>query len=221
MRLEQSCCTITHPPPNTITKPPTTYVTVTIKNSTYLPPPRRTTPNGRLKHDTTTLLYQLTTSNIIYLVDGPKQFCTYNKSKRLEFACVQRYAINEAEDLFKEARTILEKEYGPYHPDTLGVYCNLVRTYDAMGRVDDAIEMLEYVVGMREENLGTANPDVDDEKCRLAELLKEAGRSRNRKSKRSLETLLDSNSQIIKDNCTSINVFNLYGNLKCFDSLCM
>ncbi|KEH36846.1 kinesin light chain, putative [Medicago truncatula] len=108
------------------------------------------------------------------------------------------------------ARTILEKEYGPYHPDTLGVYCNLVRTYDAMGRVDDAIEMLEYVVGMREENLGTANPDVDDEKCRLAELLKEAGRSRNRKSKRSLETLLDSNSQIIKDNCTSINVFNLY-----------
>jgi len=67
-------------------------------------------------------------------------------------------------------------------------------------RVDDAIEMLEYVVGMREEKLGTANPDVDDEKRRLAELLKEAGRARNRKSKRSLETLLDSNSQIIKDN---------------------
>jgi len=66
-------------------------------------------------------------------------------------------------------------------------------------RVDDAIEMLEYVVGMREEKLGTANPDVDDEKRRLAELLKEAGRARNRKSKRSLETLLDSNSQIIKD----------------------
>jgi hypothetical protein len=67
-------------------------------------------------------------------------------------------------------------------------------------RVDDAIEMLEYVVGMREEKLGTANPDVDDEKRRLAELLKEAGRARNRKSKRSLENLLDSNSQIMKDN---------------------
>lgn len=67
-------------------------------------------------------------------------------------------------------------------------------------RMDDAIEMLEYVVGMREEKLGTANPDVDDEKRRLAELLKEAGRARNRKSKRSLETLLDSKSQLIKDN---------------------
>ncbi|KAJ1416499.1 Tetratricopeptide-like helical domain superfamily [Sesbania bispinosa] len=119
---------------------------------------------------------------------------------QMGLACVQRYAINEAADLFEEARTILEKEYGPYHPDTLGVYSNLAGTYDAMGRVDDAIEILEYVVGMREEKLGTANPDVDDEKRRLAELLKEAGRARNRKSKISLETLLDANSQLIKDN---------------------
>ncbi|WJX70288.1 Protein KINESIN LIGHT CHAIN-RELATED 2 [Trifolium repens] len=119
---------------------------------------------------------------------------------QMGLACVQRYAINEAADLFEEARTILEKEYGPYHPDTLGVYSNLAGTYDAMGRMDDAIEMLEYVVGMREEKLGTANPDVDDEKRRLAELLKEAGRARNRKSKRSLETLLDTKSQLIKDN---------------------
>ena len=63
-------------------------------------------------------------------------------------------------------------------------------------RLDDAIEILEYVVGMREEKLGTVNPDVDDEKRRLAELLKEAGRVRNRKP-RSLETLLDTNPQII------------------------
>jgi hypothetical protein len=49
-------------------------------------------------------------------------------------ACVQCYAINEAADLFKEARSILEKEYGPHHPDTLGVYSNLAGTYDAMGR---------------------------------------------------------------------------------------
>jgi hypothetical protein len=51
---------------------------------------------------------------------------------------------------------------------------------------------------MREEKLGTANPDVDDEKQRLVELLKEAGRVRNRKSK-SLVTLLDANFQIIMD----------------------
>lgn len=56
-------------------------------------------------------------------------------------------------------------------------------------RLGDAIEILEYVVRIREEKLGTANPDVDDEKRRLAELLKEAGRVRNRKAK-SLETLL-------------------------------
>lgn len=65
-------------------------------------------------------------------------------------------------------------------------------------RLDDAIEILEYVVGMREEKLGTANPDVDDEKRRLAELLKEAGRTRNRKA-RSLKTLLVTNSQVVKE----------------------
>ncbi|KAK4282417.1 hypothetical protein QN277_013798 [Acacia crassicarpa] len=119
---------------------------------------------------------------------------------QMGLACVQRYAINEAADLFEEAKGILEKEYGPYHPDTLGVYSNLAGTYDAMGRVDDAIGILEYVVNMREEKLGTANPDVDDEKRRLAELLKEAGRARNTKSRRSLETLLDVNSRIIENN---------------------
>lgn len=53
---------------------------------------------------------------------------------QMGLACVQRYAINEAADLFEEAKTILEKEYGPYHPDTLAVYSNLAGTYDAMGR---------------------------------------------------------------------------------------
>ncbi|KAM7267894.1 hypothetical protein ACFE04_010060 [Oxalis oulophora] len=111
---------------------------------------------------------------------------------QLGLVCIQRYAINEAAEFFEEARSILENEYGPYHPDTLGVYSNLAGTYDAMGRLDNAIEILEYVVEMREEKLGTANPDVVDEKSRLTELLKEAGRVRNRKS-RSLVTLLDKN----------------------------
>ncbi|XP_052183626.1 protein KINESIN LIGHT CHAIN-RELATED 3 [Diospyros lotus] len=111
---------------------------------------------------------------------------------QMGLACVQRYAINEAAELFEEAKSILEQEYGPYHPDTLGVYSNLAGAYDAIGRLDDAIEILERVVGMREEKLGTANPDVDDEKKRLAELLKEAGRVRSRKG-RSLENLLDAN----------------------------
>ncbi|XP_009363029.2 protein KINESIN LIGHT CHAIN-RELATED 3 [Pyrus x bretschneideri] len=117
---------------------------------------------------------------------------------QIGLACVQRYSINEAQECFEEARTILEHECGPYHPDTLGVYSNLAGTYDATGRLEDAIEILEYVVEMREEKLGTANPDVDDEKRRLAELLKEAGRDRSRKT-RSLENLLDSNSHGINN----------------------
>lgn len=109
---------------------------------------------------------------------------------QMGLACVQIGSIDEAADLFEEARGILEAEYGPQHPDTLGVYRNLAGTYDAMGRWDDAIEILEFVVEMREEKLGTANPDVDNEKRWLAELLKEAGRDRSKES-RSLEFLLD------------------------------
>lgn len=56
---------------------------------------------------------------------------------QMGLACVQLYAINEAADLFEEARIILETEYGPYHADTLGVYSNLAGTYDAMGRYLD------------------------------------------------------------------------------------
>ena len=63
--------------------------------------------------------------------------------------------------------------------------------------MDEAIEILEYVVGIREEKLGTANPVVHDEKRRLAELLKEAGKVRNRKA-RSLETLLGTNPYVLK-----------------------
>ncbi|GKD07239.1 kinesin light chain-related protein 3, partial [Tanacetum coccineum] len=110
---------------------------------------------------------------------------------QMGLTCVQRYAINEALDLFEEAQSVLEHECGSYHPDTLAVYSNLAGTYDAVGRLDDAIAILERIVVMREEKLGTAHPDVDDEKRRLAELLKESGKVRTRKT-RSLEHLLDS-----------------------------
>lgn len=80
------------------------------------------------------------------------------------------------------------------------IVANISCSFVMFCRVDDAIEILEYVVGMREEKLGTANPDVDDERRRLEELLKEAGRARNRRSRRSLETLLDTHSQLVKNN---------------------
>ncbi|KAI9121496.1 hypothetical protein K1719_008529 [Acacia pycnantha] len=96
---------------------------------------------------------------------------------QMGLVCVQLYAIDEAAELFQEARIILEQEYGPYHPHTLGVCSNLAATFDAMSRVDDAIELLGYVIGLREEKYGTATSDLDDEKRRLADLLKEAGRA--------------------------------------------
>ena len=53
---------------------------------------------------------------------------------QMGLTCVQRFAINEAVELFEEAKVVLEQECGPEHPDTLGVYSNLAGTYDAMGR---------------------------------------------------------------------------------------
>ncbi|KAK8627806.1 hypothetical protein V6N13_135406 [Hibiscus sabdariffa] len=111
---------------------------------------------------------------------------------QMGLACVQLYAIDEAVELFEESKSILEQECGPCHPDTLSVCSNLAGTYDATGRLDDAIKILEYVVQAREEKLGTANPEGYDEKKRLAELLKEAGRGESKKG-RSLETLIDAN----------------------------
>ncbi|KAJ8764866.1 hypothetical protein K2173_010331 [Erythroxylum novogranatense] len=120
---------------------------------------------------------------------------------QMGLACVQLFKIDEAAELFEEARAILEQECGPCHQDTIGVYSNLAATYDAMGRVEDAIEILEYVLKLREEKLGIANPDFEDEKGRLAELLKEAGRARNKKAK-SLENLIDPNSKRTKKEST-------------------
>ncbi|XP_059275014.1 protein KINESIN LIGHT CHAIN-RELATED 1-like [Lycium ferocissimum] len=116
---------------------------------------------------------------------------------QMGLSSVQLFKIDEAAELFEEARQILEQECGPCHQDTLGVYSNLAATYDALGRVEDAIEILEYVLKLREEKLGTANSDFDDEKKRLAELLKEAGKSRNKKAK-SLENLIDPNAKTTK-----------------------
>ncbi|XP_010460507.1 PREDICTED: uncharacterized protein LOC104741359 [Camelina sativa] len=110
---------------------------------------------------------------------------------QMGLACIQLDAIEEAVELFEEAKCVLEQECGPYHPETLGLYSNLAGAYDAIGRLDDAIALLGHVVGVREEKLGTANPVTEDEKKRLVQLLKEAGNVTGRKAK-SLKTLIDS-----------------------------
>ncbi|CAN1774768.1 Protein KINESIN LIGHT CHAIN-RELATED 3 [Linum perenne] len=117
---------------------------------------------------------------------------------QMGLTCIQLFAINEAAELLEEAKEVLEQECGQDHPDTLSVYSNLAGTYDAMGRLEEAIEMLEKVIQVREEKLGTANPDVSEEKKRLGELLKEAGRARSRKA-RSLENLFGNTNTTNKD----------------------
>ncbi|MBA0788772.1 hypothetical protein Gotri_027560, partial [Gossypium trilobum] len=52
---------------------------------------------------------------------------------QMGLASVQLYRIDEAIELFEEARKILEQECGPCHLETLGVYSNLAATYDAIG----------------------------------------------------------------------------------------
>lgn len=129
---------------------------------------------------------------------------------QMGLASLQLYRIDEAMEMFEEAKGVLEQEYGSYHIDFLGVCSNLAATYDAMGRVDDAIEILEYILKVREEKLGTVNPEVDDEKRRLAELLKEAKRTRTTKNGKSLENLLDSsNSQKKKGSTKKWSRFGL------------
>ncbi|XP_051148781.1 protein KINESIN LIGHT CHAIN-RELATED 1-like [Andrographis paniculata] len=111
---------------------------------------------------------------------------------QMGLACIRLFEIKEAVEVFEEARETLERERGPCHPDTLGVYSNLAATYDAMGRIGESIEILKYVLKLREEKLGTANPDFDEERKRLAELLKESGKSWNKKTK-SLGNLFNPN----------------------------
>ena len=53
---------------------------------------------------------------------------------QMGLSSVQLFKIDEAAELFEEAREILEQECGHCHQDTLGVYSNLAATYDAIGR---------------------------------------------------------------------------------------
>ncbi|KAF7820625.1 protein KINESIN LIGHT CHAIN-RELATED 2 [Senna tora] len=98
------------------------------------------------------------------------------------------YKLVDNEDFLKELKQ-MGKLFGFAHfmVGLIGFSC---QCHGGFALVDDAIEILVYVVGMKEEKLGTANPDVEDEKPRLAHELKEAGRARNNKSRRSLKPSL-------------------------------
>ncbi|MCO5601308.1 hypothetical protein L7F22_055427 [Adiantum nelumboides] len=114
---------------------------------------------------------------------------------QMGLCCLHLSEIRMAVQLFEESRTVLETACGPHHPDTLTVCSNLAGAYDALGRLVDAIGALQYVVEVREEQLGTANSEVDDERSRLAELLREAGRFRARRLNNTLRLLMHPKSK--------------------------
>ncbi|MCO5580455.1 hypothetical protein L7F22_034323 [Adiantum nelumboides] len=111
---------------------------------------------------------------------------------QMGLACVQLSDIQTAVGIFEESRTILEAVCGLHHPDTLSVYSNLAGAYDALGRLDDAIAVLQYTLEAREDMDGLEDTEAEDERARLAELLKEAGRLRTSR----YHSLLDSTLQI-------------------------
>jgi tetratricopeptide (TPR) repeat protein len=109
---------------------------------------------------------------------------------QMGITCVELGDVEQAADLFENSRSILEDTYGPYHLDTLDVCTNLAGSYDALGRLDEATQLLEDVLQSKEEKLGTVHPDVHDDRERLQELLKDVGRTYTPKSRRLEELLL-------------------------------
>uniref|UniRef100_A0A6N2M7C4 Uncharacterized protein n=1 Tax=Salix viminalis TaxID=40686 RepID=A0A6N2M7C4_SALVM len=71
-------------------------------------------------------------------------------------------------------------------------------TYDAMGRCNRDLGACSKA---QRREAWNCKSDFEDEKSRLAELLKEAGRARNKKAK-SLENLIDPNSRRTKKEST-------------------
>lgn len=47
--------------------------------------------------------------------------------------CAHLFMTNEVVEMFEEAKSTLEQEYGPYHHDTLRVNSDLTRVFDVMG----------------------------------------------------------------------------------------
>lgn len=108
---------------------------------------------------------------------------------QMGLACLGLNEIWHSADLFEEAKSIFEEIWGTQHADTLVVSSNLAGVYDALGRSGEAIDLLENILEVKEERLGTVHPEVEEERHRLMQLLKEAGRDRVRKTN-TLEELL-------------------------------
>ncbi|XP_057819411.2 protein KINESIN LIGHT CHAIN-RELATED 1 isoform X2 [Cryptomeria japonica] len=110
-------------------------------------------------------------------------------------ACLGLDALWDATEIFEEAKSILDEVCGPHHADSLAISSNLAGAYDALGRTDDAISLLEQILDVNEGRLGTLHPDVEGDRQRLKELLNESGRSRTKKTNSLRDLLLSSRAQ--------------------------
>ncbi|XP_002976401.2 protein KINESIN LIGHT CHAIN-RELATED 1 [Selaginella moellendorffii] len=120
---------------------------------------------------------------------SPDQACLPEKKmvflglllNQMGLACVELYEIVDAGECFQEARSLLEQACGIDHPDTIDVSMNLAATYDALGRLDEAIILLQSIIKIKEEKLGVGCEEIESERKRLNELTKERSRQVNPK----------------------------------------
>jgi hypothetical protein len=69
---------------------------------------------------------------------------------------------------------------------------------DLVIRIEDAITLLEEMLEVKEEKLGTMHPDVQDDRQRLHELLNQQGRMTSHKKSRKLVELLSNARKVFQ-----------------------
>ncbi|XP_042507588.1 protein KINESIN LIGHT CHAIN-RELATED 2-like [Macadamia integrifolia] len=116
------------------------------------------------------------------LVDQKKSLVVGKLLNQMGLACLGLDSIWEAAENFEQSKDVLERVCGAHHSNTLDVCINLAGTYDAMGRVDKAIDLLDGILEEMENRLGTANTEVEHIRKWLSKMLKETGRCRTRKA---------------------------------------
>ncbi len=70
-----------------------------------------------------------------------------------------------------------ERILGPDHQDTQVSYGNLARTYELVGRTDEAIALLERLLECRERLLGSDHPATESVAAYLQRLQASTGKS--------------------------------------------
>ncbi|KAJ4966915.1 hypothetical protein NE237_018764 [Protea cynaroides] len=108
---------------------------------------------------------------------------------QMGLACVGLNFIWEAAEKFEQSKAVFEQLCGAHHSNTLDVCINLAGTYDAMGRVEKGVDLLDKILEEMENRLGTAHPEVEHIRKWLSQMIKETGRCRARKP-RTLHDLL-------------------------------